>query len=40
VWSGGNGTFDPSTTNMGAIYTPTAAEIANGSVTLTTDHDR
>ncbi|MBK7113654.1 MAG: gliding motility-associated C-terminal domain-containing protein [Flavobacteriales bacterium] len=35
VWSGGNGTFDPSTTNMGAIYTPTAAEIANGSVTLT-----
>ncbi|MFZ1399679.1 MAG: hypothetical protein WAS33_22435, partial [Candidatus Promineifilaceae bacterium] len=35
VWSGGNGTFDPSTTNMGAIYTPTATEIANGSVTLT-----
>src|SRR5690606_3963849 len=35
IWSGGNGTFDPSTTNMNAIYTPTAAEIANGSVTLT-----
>ena len=35
VWSGGNGTFDPSTTNMSAIYTPTAAEIAAGSVTLT-----
>ncbi|MEO8590604.1 MAG: gliding motility-associated C-terminal domain-containing protein [Flavobacteriales bacterium] len=35
VWSGGNGTFDPSTTNMGAIYTASAAEIANGSVTLT-----
>ena len=35
VWSGGNGTFDPSTTNMSAIYTASAAEIANGSVTLT-----
>ncbi|HRF79525.1 MAG TPA: hypothetical protein PL070_05505, partial [Flavobacteriales bacterium] len=35
VWSGGAGTFDPSTTNMSAIYTPTAAEIANGNVTLT-----
>jgi hypothetical protein len=35
VWSGGTGTFDPSTTNMNAIYTPTAAEIANGNVTLT-----
>lgn len=35
IWSGGAGTFDPSTTNMSAIYTPTAAEIASGSVTLT-----
>ncbi|MCB9167104.1 MAG: gliding motility-associated C-terminal domain-containing protein [Flavobacteriales bacterium] len=35
VWSGGSGTFDPSTTNMAATYTPTAAEIAGGSVTLT-----
>ncbi|MBK9765121.1 MAG: gliding motility-associated C-terminal domain-containing protein [Flavobacteriales bacterium] len=35
IWSGGAGTFDPSTTNMSAIYTPTAAEIAAGSVTLT-----
>ncbi|MFZ1692132.1 MAG: PKD domain-containing protein [Flavobacteriales bacterium] len=35
VWSGGNGTFDPSATNMSALYTPTAAEIASGSVTLT-----
>ncbi|HMN04495.1 MAG TPA: gliding motility-associated C-terminal domain-containing protein [Flavobacteriales bacterium] len=35
VWSGGNGTFDPSTTNMSAVYTPTASEVANGSVTLT-----
>ncbi len=35
VWSGGNGSFDPSTTNMSAIYTPTGAEIANGTLTLT-----
>ncbi|MBZ0204810.1 MAG: gliding motility-associated C-terminal domain-containing protein [Flavobacteriales bacterium] len=35
IWSGGNGTFDPSTTNMSAIYTPTATEITNGGVTLT-----
>ncbi len=35
VWSGGAGSFDPSTTNMGAQYTPTAGEISSGSVTLT-----
>ncbi len=35
VWSGGAGSFDPSTTNMSAQYTPTAAEISSGSVTLT-----
>ena len=35
VWSGGNGTFDPSTTNMSAIYTPTGTEITNGTLTLT-----
>ncbi|MBK6369401.1 MAG: hypothetical protein IPF64_06110 [Flavobacteriales bacterium] len=35
IWSGGAGTFDPSTTNMSAIYTPTAAEITAGSVLLT-----
>src|SRR5690606_1859025 len=35
VWSGGAGTFDPSTTNMGAVYTPSAAEITAGIVTLT-----
>ena len=34
IWSGGNGTFDPSTTNMSAIYTPTAAEVISGHVTL------
>ena len=28
VWSGGAGSFDPSTTNMSAQYTPTAAEIS------------
>jgi hypothetical protein len=34
IWSGGNGSFSPSTTNVNATYTPTAAEIANGNVTL------
>ena len=40
IWSGGAGTFAPSTTNLNATYTPTAAEIASGLVTLTLDHDR
>jgi hypothetical protein len=35
IWSGGNGTYAPSSTNLGAVYTPSAAEIANGNVTLT-----
>ncbi|HLP11656.1 MAG TPA: hypothetical protein VK177_06945, partial [Flavobacteriales bacterium] len=35
IWSGGGGTFTPSTTALNATYTPTAAEIAAGSVTLT-----
>jgi len=35
IWSGGAGTFDPSTTNLHATYTPTAAEIATGTLTLT-----
>ena len=34
-WSGGNGIFSPSDTSINATYTPTAAEIAAGSVTLT-----
>ena len=34
VWSGGNGTFTPSTTSLAAGYAPTPAEITNGSVTL------
>ncbi|ABG59172.1 CHU large protein, possible SAP or adhesin AidA-related protein [Cytophaga hutchinsonii ATCC 33406] len=35
VWSGGAGTFVPNNTTKNATYTPTAAEIAAGSVTLT-----
>ncbi len=35
VWSGGAGTFSPSTSSMTATYTPTAGEIATGSLVLT-----
>ena len=35
AWSGGNGTFSPSASNVNATYTPTAAEVSSGSVTLT-----
>src|SRR5262249_15321929 len=34
-WSGGTGTFNPSRSALNATYTPSAAEIAAGSVTLT-----
>ncbi len=34
-WSGGSGTFSPNALAMNATYTPTPAEVANGSVTLT-----
>jgi gliding motility-associated-like protein len=34
VWSGGTGTFSPSNTSLNATYTPSATDIANGSVTL------
>jgi gliding motility-associated-like protein len=34
-WSGGAGTFSPSTAALNATYTPTPGEIASGSVTLT-----
>ncbi len=34
VWSGGNGTFTPSTETLDAIYTPTTAEVTAGSVQL------
>jgi gliding motility-associated-like protein len=35
IWSGGAGTFSPNASTLNAIYTPTAAEVAAGSVTLT-----
>ncbi|AKQ46482.1 hypothetical protein TH63_13990 [Rufibacter radiotolerans] len=35
IWSGGAGTFSPSATALNAVYTPTASEIAAGSVRLT-----
>ncbi len=35
TWTGGAGTFTPDANTLGAIYSPTAAEIAAGSVTLT-----
>src|SRR5205823_1692852 len=34
TWSGGTGSFSPGATTLNAIYTPSAAEIAAGSVTL------
>ncbi|MGH9802253.1 MAG: hypothetical protein ACRD82_17965, partial [Blastocatellia bacterium] len=35
TWSGGAGTFAPNASTLNATYTPTAAEITAGSVTLT-----
>ncbi|HET6243595.1 MAG: PKD domain-containing protein [Bacteroidetes bacterium] len=35
IWSGGAGVFNPGNTTLNASYTPTATEIANGSITLT-----
>ncbi|MGZ3943186.1 MAG: SprB repeat-containing protein, partial [Bacteroidia bacterium] len=35
VWSGGAGTFSPNATSPGAVYTPTPAELTNGTVVLT-----
>jgi hypothetical protein len=35
TWSGGSGTFSPSANSLTATYTPSAAEIAAGTVTLT-----
>lgn len=35
VWSGGGGVFSPSNTDLNAFYTPSASEIAAGTVTLT-----
>ncbi|HEY9047794.1 MAG TPA: hypothetical protein VIN08_17930, partial [Ohtaekwangia sp.] len=35
TWSGGTGTFAPNNTTLGAVYTPSAAEVTAGTVTLT-----
>lgn len=35
TWSGGTGTFNPNANTLNATYTPSATEIAAGSVTLT-----
>ena len=35
TWSGGTGTFSPNANTLNAVYTPSAAEITAGSVTLT-----
>lgn len=35
LWTGGNGTYSPNNTDLLAVYTPSAAEYAAGSVTLT-----
>jgi hypothetical protein len=35
TWSGGTGSFNPNASSLSAIYTPSAAEIAAGGVTLT-----
>ncbi|MEI8053645.1 MAG: T9SS type A sorting domain-containing protein, partial [Bacteroidota bacterium] len=34
-WIGGNGTYAPDNTDLNAVYTPSAQEIIDGSVTLT-----
>ena len=38
-WSGGGGTFSPNANTLNATYTPSAAEIAAGTVTLTLTTD-
>jgi len=35
VWSGGGGTYNPSNTDLGAVYTPSSSEIIAGSANLT-----
>ncbi len=39
TWTGGAGTFTPNATTLNAVYTPTAAEITAGTVTLTLTTD-
>jgi hypothetical protein len=38
-WSGGGGTYTPDDTDLNALYTPTAAEISSGTLTLTLTTD-
>ena len=38
-WSGGNGSYIPNNQDVNALYTPTSAEIAVGSITLTLTTD-
>ncbi len=38
-WTGGSGSFTPNDTDLNALYTPTAAEIASGTLTLTLTTD-
>lgn len=35
IWSGGLGVFTPSNNSLNAVYSPSATEIASGSITLT-----
>jgi hypothetical protein len=35
TWSGGAGSFNPNATTLNAVYTPSATEVSNGTVTLT-----
>jgi hypothetical protein len=39
TWSGGTGSFDPNATTVNAVYTPSEAEVAAGTVTLTLTTD-
>ena len=39
TWTGGTGTFNPDNTSLTAVYTPSAAEITAGTVTLTLTTD-
>src|SRR5258706_4268146 len=39
TWSGGAGAFAPNATTLNAVYTPSAAEVTAGSVTLTLTTD-
>lgn len=35
IWTGGTGSYSPNNSNLGAVYTPSATEVDNGSFTLT-----